>query len=146
MPCRLTLRRGPAGLKGRDLFELRQLGLQPLEERIREHPPAILRAALHAARVAVADAIQARGSLTGSDRSMTAWIEREDGRGAADAERERQHRGDGEHARHPELTQRVANFADEGFPRWCSLTVVERPRRLRRRQSPIRLARARESL
>ena len=49
-----------AGLKRRDLFELRHLGLQPLEQRKREHPPAILRAALHAAVVAVADAVEAR--------------------------------------------------------------------------------------
>ena len=39
--------------------------------------------------------------------------EREDGRGAADAERERQDRGGREDARDPELSQRVAKFADE---------------------------------
>ena len=39
--------------------------------------------------------------------------QREDGRGAADAERERQDRGGREDARHPELSQRVAEFADK---------------------------------
>ena len=109
-----------AGLKGRDLFELRQLGLQPLEQRKREHPPAILRAALHAAGVAVADAVEARGVADRQRAQHDRVDEREDGRGAANAERERQHRRDGEDARHPELTQRVTKFADEDFPKLCS--------------------------
>jgi len=46
-----------ARLKCRDLFERRHLGLQPLEQRKREQPPALLRAALHAAGVAVADSV-----------------------------------------------------------------------------------------
>src|SRR3954454_396688 len=37
------------GLKRHDLFELRQFGLQPLEQGIRKHSPLILRTTLHAA-------------------------------------------------------------------------------------------------
>ena len=49
-----------ASLERGDLLELGQLGLQPLEEREREHAPAILRPALDAAGVAVANAIETR--------------------------------------------------------------------------------------
>ena len=102
-----------ARLKRGDLLELRQLGLQPLEQRKREHPPAILRAALHAAGVAVADAVEA-GRIADRQRAQHDRVDqREDGCGAADAEGERQHRGGGEDARQPELSQRVAKFADE---------------------------------
>ena len=101
------------GLKRRELFELRQVLLQPFEQREREHPPAILGSALDAAVVAVADAVEARGVADGQRLQHDGMDEREDGRGAADAQRERQHRRDREHARDPELPQRVAKFADE---------------------------------
>ena len=47
-----------AGLKGRQLLELRHFGPDTLEQREREHAPAVLRAALHAAVVPVADAVE----------------------------------------------------------------------------------------
>ena len=80
-----------------------QLGLQPLEQRKREHAPAILRAALHAAVVAVADAVEARRIADRQRAQHHRVDEREDGRRAADAERERQNRGDREDACGPEL-------------------------------------------
>src|SRR4029453_3903135 len=42
-----------AGLEGRDLLELGQVGLQALEQWVREHAPAILRPALNAAAAAI---------------------------------------------------------------------------------------------
>jgi hypothetical protein len=102
-----------AGLKGGHLFEFRRLGLQPLEQGQREHPPAILRAALHAAGVAVADAIEPRWIADRQRLQHHGVHEREDGCRAADAQSERQNRGRGEHARDPELAQCVAQFSDE---------------------------------
>ena len=54
-------------------------------------------------------------------------------------EGQRQHRRDGEDARHPELPQRVAKFADEDSQTLCSLSVFERLPRLRRGRGAIRL-------
>ena len=102
-----------AGLEGGDLFELRQLGLQPLEQREREHAPAILRPALHAAVVAVADAVEARRIGDRQRPQHHGVDQREDGGGAADAERERQDGGGREDARDPELPQRVAKLAEQ---------------------------------
>ena len=90
------------------------VGLQPLEERIREHAPAILGAALDAAVVAVADAVEP-GRIADRQRLQHHGVDqREDGGGAADAERQRQHRRGGEDAGGPELPQRMADVADEG--------------------------------
>src|SRR5438552_18045510 len=47
-----------AGLEGGQLFEFGRFGLEAFEERVREHAPAILRSALDAAVVAVANAIE----------------------------------------------------------------------------------------
>src|SRR5262245_16852340 len=47
-----------AGLERSQLFELRRFCSEALEERVREHAPAILRSALDAAVVAVADAVE----------------------------------------------------------------------------------------
>ena len=102
-----------AGLEGRQLLELRQVGLQPLEQRIREHAPAILGAALHAAVVAVADAVEP-GRVADRQRPQHHRVDQREDRGrAADADGQRQHRGDGEDAGGPELPQRVADVADE---------------------------------
>ena len=132
-------------LERRELLELRQLGLQPFEERKREHAPAILRAALDAAGVAVADAIQARGIADGQRPQHDSVDQREDGRGAADSQRERQDRGDGEDPRGQELPQRVAHFADEAC-HVCSVcgcrvrrTFGPATRNLRRGPGQIRL-------
>ncbi len=97
----------------RDRLEFRRLGLEPLEQRKREHPPAILWAALHAAVGAVADAVQARRVADGQRAQHDSVDERENGRGAANAQRERQNRSDREDTRGPELPHRVAKFADD---------------------------------
>src|SRR5262249_27860890 len=95
----------------RQLFEFRRFGLQPLEQRKRKHAPALLRSALDAAVVAVADAIE-RGRIADRQRPQHDRVnQREDGRGAADAQRERENGGDREHARVPELPQRVSDRA-----------------------------------
>jgi hypothetical protein len=101
-------------LKCREFFELRQLRLQALEQREREHPPAILRTALYAARRAVADAIKARRIADRQRAQHHRVQQRENGCRAADAERERQDSGNREDPRDPELSRRVAKFAEEG--------------------------------
>jgi hypothetical protein len=104
---------GAAGLERREFLELGQVRLQALEQWIREHAPAILRTTLDAAAVAVADPIEPRG-IADRQRSQHDRVdEREDRRRAADAERQRQNRGDGEDARDPKLAQGVADFTDE---------------------------------
>src|ERR1017187_2741151 len=45
------------GLESSHLFELRCFGLETLVERIGEHSPAVLRAALHTAVIAIADPV-----------------------------------------------------------------------------------------
>ncbi len=102
-----------AGLKRRDLLELGHLALQPLVQRIREHPPAFLRAALHAAVGAVADPVEARRVADRERTQHHGMDQREDGGGAADAERQREDRGCREDACNPELPQRVADFAEK---------------------------------
>ena len=97
-----------AGLERGELLELRRLGFQALEQRIREHPPAILRAALHAAVVAVADAIQARRIADRQRPQHDRVDEREDRGRAADAEAKREHGGGSEDRRLAELAEDVS--------------------------------------
>ena len=76
-----------AGLKRGQLFEFGRVGLDPLEQRKREHAPAILRAALDAAVVAVADAIEAL-RIGDRQRPQHHRVDQREDRGrAADAER-----------------------------------------------------------
>jgi hypothetical protein len=83
-------------VRRRQLLELRQIRLQPLEQWIREHAPAILRTTLHAAIVAVADAVESRGIADRQRSQHDRMDECEDRGRAANAERERQNRGNGE--------------------------------------------------
>ena len=89
-------------------------GLDALEQREREHAPAILRAALHAAVVAVADPVEPRRVAHRQRLQHHRMDEREDGRGAADAERQRQDGGGGEDARRRELAERIDQVAAKG--------------------------------
>ena len=101
------------GLKRRDLFELRQLRLQPLEQRIGKHSPPILRTILHAAGGAVADSIE---TIRMADRQRSQhddMYQGEDGRRPTDAERKCQHGCRREDPRHPELSKCVANVAQK---------------------------------
>ncbi len=100
-------------LKRGELLELRQLRLESLVEGKREHPPAILGPALDAAGVAVPDPVQAGGVAHGQRAKHDCMDQGEDRCRATDAEGERQDRRDREDTRQPELTQRVADFADE---------------------------------
>jgi len=85
--------------------------LQPLEERIREHAPALLRPALDAAVVAVADAIEAL-RVGDRERAQHDRVDQREDRGrAADAERERQNGRGCEDGRETELTDRVTDGA-----------------------------------
>ena len=99
-----------ARLKCRDLLELGQLRLQPLEQGKREHSPPILRSPLDAAVGAVADAEQARRVTDGQRLQHDGVDEGEDGRRAADAERQRENGGDREDACGPELPYCVAKL------------------------------------
>jgi hypothetical protein len=85
-------------LKRRHLLELGRFRCQPLEQWEREHAPAVLRSALHTAVVAVADAVEARGVANRQGPQHHGVDQRENGRGAADAQRERENGGGGEHA------------------------------------------------
>ena len=85
---------------------------EPFEERVREHAPAILRSALDAAVVAVADAVEARRVGDRQRAQHDRVDEREDRGRAADAERERQDGRGREDGRETELTDRVTDGAD----------------------------------
>src|SRR6185295_15811256 len=103
---------GAAGLEGGQLFELGRFGFEAFEEREREQTPAILRSALDAAVVAVADAVEAFGV---GDRERTQHDrgdQREDRGRAADAERERQDGRGRKDGGKTELTDRVADGTD----------------------------------
>src|SRR5580765_4516956 len=101
-----------AGLEGGQLFELGRFGFEAFEERVREHAPAILRSAIDAAVVAVADAVEAV-RLGDRERAQHDRVDqREDGGRAADAKRERQDGRGREDGRETELTDRVTDGAD----------------------------------
>ena len=100
-----------SGLERRRLLELRRCRLQPLVQRIGDHSPAVLRAAFDAAVVAVADPVEP-GRVGDRQRTQHDRVDqREDGRGAADAQRQRQHGGGREDGRQPELAERVSDGA-----------------------------------
>ena len=87
-------------------------GFEAFEERIREHAPAILRSALDAAVVAVADAVEAF-RVGDRERAQHDRVDQREDRGrAADAERERQDGRGREDGRETELTDRVTDGAD----------------------------------
>ncbi len=96
-----------AGLERGHLVELGRLGFQPLEERVGVHAPAVLRSALDAAVVPVANAVQQRGIGDRQRPQHHGVDQREDRRRAADAEGQRGHGRDREHRRLPELAQHV---------------------------------------
>src|SRR5262249_15923465 len=78
-----------------------------------EHAPAILRAALEAAVVAVTDPVQA-GRVCDRKRSEHHRVnEGEDGRSATDAERKRKDRGSSKHGRLPQLAQDVTELVED---------------------------------
>ena len=101
-----------AGLEGGQLFELGRFGFEAFEERVREHAPAILRSALDAAVVAVADAVEAF-RVGDRERAQHDRVDQCEDRGrAADTERERQDGRGSEDGRETELTDRVTDGAD----------------------------------
>src|SRR5216684_3917076 len=101
-----------AGLEGRQLLELGRFGFEAFEERVREHAPAILRSALDAAVVAVADAVEAL-RVGDRERAQHDRVDQCEDRGrAAYAERERQDGRGSEDGRETELTDRVTDGAD----------------------------------
>ena len=102
-----------AGLKRGELVELRHVCLDALEEREREHAPAILRTALHAAGAPVADAIEARGIHDRERLQHHRMNEREDRGGPADADRQRQDGRDGERPRRTKRAERVGQVAEK---------------------------------
>jgi hypothetical protein len=104
---------GACGLKGRDLFELGHFGFQPFEQRKRIQPPSLLRTALDAAGIAVTDTVKAQGIADRQRAQHHRMDQGENGRGPANAQGKRRDRGRCEHARHPELSQRVPQFADD---------------------------------
>jgi len=116
-------------LERRERFELRQRGLQPLEQRKRHHSPAVLGSPLHAARVAVADTVEAGGVRHRERAEHDGVDQREDGRRAANTERQREDRRCREDASAPELPGGVADIAKQ------RAHVA-----LRRRREPFRCA------
>src|SRR5437762_13987030 len=101
-----------AGLEGGQLFELGSFGFEAFEERVREHAPAILRSALDAAVVAVADAVEAF-RVGDRERAQHDRVDQGEDRGrAADTERKRQDGRGSEDRRETELTDRVTDGAD----------------------------------
>src|SRR5262249_3791230 len=78
-----------ARLEGGQLFELGRRLFEAFEEREREHAPAILRSALDAAVVAVADPVEAF-RIGNRERAQHDLVNQREDRGrAADAERKR---------------------------------------------------------
>ncbi len=104
---------GAARLKRGQLLELGCLGFETFEQRKGEHPPAILRTALDAAVVAVADAIQ--GCRVGDREGLEHHgVDQRENRGrSADAQRESEDCCRGKDARSAELPQRVADSASQ---------------------------------
>src|SRR5207249_6236840 len=101
-----------AGLEGGQLFELGRFGVEAFEERVREHAPPILRSALDAAVVAVADAVEAF-RVGDRERAQHDRVDQCEDRGrAADTERERQDGRGSEDGRETQLTDRVTDGAD----------------------------------
>ena len=108
---------GHAGLHGGDRLEFRRRRLDLLVQRVREHAPAVLRAALHAATGAVADAVEA-GRVDHRQRLQHHRVdEAEDGRGAADAQGQRQHGGHGEDTGRRQLAGGIDEVAQGGHAR-----------------------------
>ena len=108
---------GHAGLHGGDRLEFRRRRLDLLVEGIREHAPAVLRAARHAAVGAVADAVEA-GRVDHRQRLQHHRVdEAEDGRGAADAQRQREHGGHGEDTGRRQLAGGMDEVAQGGHAR-----------------------------
>lgn len=107
-----TLKSHHAGLEGGQLFEFWRLGFEAFEERVREHAPAVLRSALDAAVVAVADAVETF-RVGDRERAQHDRVDQcEDCGRAADSERERQDGRGREDGRETELTDRVTDGAD----------------------------------
>ncbi len=92
-----------ARLKCSHFFEFRCLCFQPFVERKREHPPSVLRAALHAAIVAVANTIQKR-RIRNRQRTQHDRVDHcENCSGSSNSQGQRQCSGRREHRRHPKL-------------------------------------------
>src|SRR5262249_34310770 len=101
-----------AGLEGGQSFELGRFGFEAFEERVRGHRPAILRSALDAAVVAVADAVEPF-RVGNRERPQHDRVDQCEDRGrAADTERQRQDGRGSEDGRETELTDRVTDGAN----------------------------------
>src|ERR1700691_4707480 len=84
-----------SSLKRGELFELRRVLLHELIEGIREHAPVILWAALDAAVLPVADAVETGRIHHGQRLEHYGVDKRKDGGRGSDAERQREHGGHG---------------------------------------------------
>ena len=105
-----------ARLKGRQLIELGRLSLQPLEQRKREQAPAALRAAIDAAVIAVADAIEALRIRHGQRPQHDGVDEGKDRGRAANAQRQRQNGRGGKDWRTAGTGGSRNGLRQEGFP------------------------------
>ena len=102
-----------AGLKGSHFFEFRRRCFQTLVQRKGIHSPALLRAAFHAAIVAVADPIEER-RIGNRQRAQHHRVDQSEDRGsAADSQGQRQDGGGRKYRRQPELPQSVAESAKQ---------------------------------
>src|ERR1019366_7355126 len=100
-----------AGLKCGHFFEFRCLCFQPFVERKAEHPPPVLRAALHAAIVAVANTIQKRRIRNGQGAQHDRVDDGENRGGSANSQGQRQCGDRRKHRRHPKLPQGIPKSA-----------------------------------
>ena len=101
------------GLECSYFFEFRCFRLQPFIERIREHPPAVLRPALHAAIIAFAHPVQS-GRIRDRQRPQHHRMDkRKDRRGAANSQGQRKHSRTRKHRRQPELPQSITNVSNK---------------------------------
>ena len=101
----------PSRLKCSHFFEFRRLCFQPLVERKGEHSPPVLRAAFHAAIVAVADTVQKRRIRNRQRPQHDRVDHREDCSGSPNSQRQRQCRGRRKYRRHPKLPQGIPKSA-----------------------------------
>ena len=110
----LSLRRAlicaASGLKRGQLGELRRVLLHELVEGIGEHAPFVLRAALDAAVLPLADAVEA-GRIDHRQRFEHDGVDEGEDRGrGADAERQGEHGGQGKDGRLTHLAESVGDI------------------------------------
>ena len=102
-----------AGLKRGGFFEFRRFGFEAFVERIGKHSPAVLRTTLDATVVTIAHAVEACWIADGQRAEHYGVDQREDGRGAADSQCQRENCRRRENGRQAELTECVAKIAEE---------------------------------